>query len=145
MEYIAHEAAKKLGITVPALHYYEKAGLLPPIKRNEAGNRVYTEDNIEWLYMIVLMRETGVPIREIRNYTTLLLRGPDTIPERYELVSQYKQSVEEKIKIMESSLKWLNAKVSFYQEMIATGEQKPCRTFIEESELFKKRQAGEAD
>ena len=143
MEYIAHEAAGKLGISVPALHYYEKAGLLPPIKRNEAGNRVYTEDNMEWLYMIVMMRETGVPIREIRAYTQLLLQGPDTIPERYKLVTQYKQSVEEKIKTMQYSLKWLDEKAGFYQEMIESGQNKPCRTFLEESKLFRKRQVDE--
>ncbi|EQA3616764.1 TPA: MerR family transcriptional regulator [Listeria innocua] len=143
MEYIAHEVAEKLGITVPTLHYYEKAGLLPSIKRNSVGNRIYTEENIEWLYMIVLMREVGVPIREIRSYIQLLLKGPETIPERYQLVTQYKQSVEEKIKAMQTSLKWLGAKVNFYQEMMDTGENKPCRTFLEESELFRLKQAEE--
>ncbi|MBW9322064.1 MerR family transcriptional regulator [Enterococcus casseliflavus] len=143
MEYIAHEVAKKIGISVPALHYYEKAGLLPPIERNAAGNRVYSEENIEWLYMIVMMRETGVPIREIRKYTQLLLQGPETIPDRYKLVLQYKQSVEEKIKLMQSSLKWMEAKVAFYQEMMERSQSKPCRSFLEESELFDNRQAGE--
>lgn len=143
MEYMAHEAARKLDISVPALHYYEKEGLLPPIKRNKAGNRVYTEENMEWLYMIVMMREIGVPIREIRTYVQLLLQGVDTIPERYKLVTQYKQSVEEKIKMMQYSLKWLEAKAGFYKEMIESGRNKPCRTFLEESELFKERQKDE--
>ncbi|EHF2868638.1 MerR family transcriptional regulator [Listeria monocytogenes] len=143
MEYIAHEVAEKLGITVPTLHYYEKAGLLPSIKRNSVGNRIYTEENIEWLYMIVLMREVGVPIREIRSYIQLLLKGPETIPERYQLVTQYKQSVEEKMKAMQTSLKWLGAKVNFYQEMMDTGENKLCRTFLEESELFRLKQTEE--
>ena len=143
MEYIAHEVAKKLDVTVPTLHYYEKAGLLPPIKRNNAGNRVYTEENIEWLYMIILMREVGVPIREIRSYIQLLLKGSETITQRYQLVTHYKQSVEEKMKAMQNSLKWLDAKVKFYQEILETGDNKPCRTFLEESELFRHRQAGE--
>ncbi|MFV0394196.1 MAG: MerR family transcriptional regulator [Coprobacillaceae bacterium] len=143
MEYKAHQVASQLGVTVPTLHYYEKAGLLPPIKRDKIKNRVYTEADIEWLFMIICMREIGLSIRDIKQYVELLLEGPETMSKRLEYVKEYKKNVEEKIILMQSSLKLLDAKTAFYQEMLTTSKELSCRDFSEEWDLFKSKQGGD--
>lgn len=142
MEYTAHQVAKKLGLTVPALHYYEKAGLMPSIKRNNAGHRMYTDENIDWINMLVRLREADIPIRDIRKYVKLLLQGPSTIPGRQKLILQYKKATEEKMMAMQISLKFFDAKSEFYQKILESGQDIPCRDFMEEWEFFKQSQAG---
>lgn len=142
MEYTAHQVAERLGLTVPALHYYEKAGLLPPVKRNAAGHRVYTGETIDWLNMVVCLREADLPVRDIRKYVELLLQGPDTIPERQKLILQYRKAIEKKMMAMETSLHFFDAKSVFYQKILESGQDIPCRDFTEEWELFKQSQTG---
>lgn len=137
MEYMAHQVAEKIGVSVPTLHYYEKAGLLPEIKRDFTKKRLYSDSDIEWLRMIILMRKIDIPIQAIRRYVQLLKDGPDTIAKRYEFVIQYREMITQKIAAMQSSMKWLNAKVDFYQEMLE-GEHR-CESFEEEAEMFRRR------
>lgn len=43
MEYHIKEAAAKVGLPTHTLRYYEQQGLLPFIKRDENGNRIFSE------------------------------------------------------------------------------------------------------
>lgn len=75
MNYSAKEAAEKLGITKDTLFYYEKEGILPVITRDEANRRVYSESDIEWIYLIRCLRDTDMPICKIKQYVSLFKEG----------------------------------------------------------------------
>jgi DNA-binding transcriptional MerR regulator len=53
------------GLTVRALHHYDHIGLLRPSRRNEAGHRLYTADDVTRLYRISLLRRLGFPLEQI--------------------------------------------------------------------------------
>jgi DNA-binding transcriptional MerR regulator len=61
------EAAKIAGVTVRALHHYDSIGLLTPEARTEAGYRLYRSVDLERLQQILLMRQLGMPLEEIRR------------------------------------------------------------------------------
>lgn len=67
------EIANQTGISVRTLHHYDAIGLLKPTKVTEAGYRLYDEDAQEKLYLILLFREIGFPLKEIRG----ILDAPD--------------------------------------------------------------------
>ena len=46
MEYSVKQVSEKLGISVYTLHYYDKEGLLPFIKKKDNGTRVFTEVDV---------------------------------------------------------------------------------------------------
>ena len=73
MSYSAGELAKNLGITKDTLRYYEKEGLLPPIKRDSSGHRVYSESDMEWIFLIRCLRDTDMQIYKIKKYVSLLM------------------------------------------------------------------------
>src|SRR5271166_3818056 len=52
------------GVTVKALHRYDRLGLLKPV-RTEAGYRVYREHDLETLEQIIALKFFGVPLKEI--------------------------------------------------------------------------------
>ena len=65
MEYTVGELAKRSGLTVRALHHYEKMGLLPPSGRTQAGYRLYAERDVRVLHRILAYRQMGVVLKEI--------------------------------------------------------------------------------
>jgi len=48
---------------VHALRFYEQEGILAnPVRRDAGGRRVYDEDDIEWLELCLLLRDSGMPL-----------------------------------------------------------------------------------
>ena len=68
-----HEVSRLTGMSVRALQYYDRIGLLPPTERTEAGYRLYDEAALERLQQILLFRELEFPLKDIRA----ILESPD--------------------------------------------------------------------
>jgi DNA-binding transcriptional MerR regulator len=61
------EVSELSGVTVRALHHYDELGLLSPSGRSEAGYRLYAPPDLERLQEILVWRELGFPLAEIRE------------------------------------------------------------------------------
>ena len=59
------EVSRLTGVSVRTLHHYDAIGLLPPTRVTEAGYRLYDENALERLYMILVFRELGLSLKEI--------------------------------------------------------------------------------
>lgn len=62
--------AQATGLTVRALHHYDRIGLLTPSRRSAAGHRLYTADNVARLYRINVLRRLGFPLDQIARVLT---------------------------------------------------------------------------
>lgn len=62
-----HEVARRTGVTERTLRYYDEIGLLPPQAVTEAGYRVYGEAELLRLRQILLFREMGFSLSDIRT------------------------------------------------------------------------------
>jgi DNA-binding transcriptional MerR regulator len=65
--YKPHEFAKRAGVTVRALHHYDRLGLLKPSGRTDAGYRVYSDRDFVRLEQIVALKFIGFPLSQIRD------------------------------------------------------------------------------
>ena len=65
------EFAKKAGVNVQTVRYYERRGLLPEPERRESGYREYTPDCLERLQFIRRGQELGFTLVEIEELLTL--------------------------------------------------------------------------
>ena len=72
--YLPHEFAQRAGVTIRALHHYDRLGLLKPSGRTNAGYRVYSDRDFARLEQIVALKFIGFPLFQIRD----LLRRKDT-------------------------------------------------------------------
>lgn len=61
-----HEVCDLTGVSVRALQYYDRLGLLPPAGHTDAGYRLYDEAALERLQQILLFRELQFPLKDIR-------------------------------------------------------------------------------
>ncbi|MBR4193614.1 MAG: MerR family transcriptional regulator [Oscillospiraceae bacterium] len=62
-----HQVSELTGVTVRALQYYDRLGLLPPAALSGAGYRLYDEAALERLQQILLFRELEFPLKEIKR------------------------------------------------------------------------------
>ena len=61
------EVAKKAGVTVRALQYYDNVGLLQPASESEGGRRLYTHKEVVKLHQILSMKQLGFSLDEIKT------------------------------------------------------------------------------
>jgi DNA-binding transcriptional MerR regulator len=77
--YQIHEFAELAGVTVKALHHYDRLGLLKP-KRTDGGYRMYAERDLERLEQIIALKFLGVPLKQIKIVLDQpALELPDTL------------------------------------------------------------------
>ena len=59
------ELARRTGLSVRALHYYDEIGLLSPSLRTDAGHRRYTAEDVARLQRIKALQHLGFTLREV--------------------------------------------------------------------------------
>lgn len=62
-----HEVSRISGVSIRALHHYDKIGLLPATEVTAAGYRLYDDVALERLQCILLFRELEFPLKDIRE------------------------------------------------------------------------------
>ncbi len=90
------------GVTVKALHHYDRLGLLKPL-RALSGYRLYVERDLERLEQIVALKFLGFPLQEIK---AVLDRAALKLPEA---LRAQRQALQEKQKLLARAMKALAA------------------------------------
>ncbi|MDK9497623.1 MerR family transcriptional regulator [Streptomyces katrae] len=117
------EVARRSGLSVHALRFYEREGLFAnPVRRLANGRRVYHEEDVEWLAVCTKLRSSGMPLPVIRQYVELARQGPGNEHERLELLRRHERQVEAQIRELRETLDVMRYKVRIYEEHIARGE-----------------------
>jgi MerR family transcriptional regulator, thiopeptide resistance regulator len=65
--YRVADVARLSGVSIRALHHYDAIGLLVPTGRTEAGYRLYTDADLLRLQQILIGRELGFALEEIKR------------------------------------------------------------------------------
>ena len=109
------EAARLTGVGIEALRYYEREGLmLDPTPRDGGGRRRYHERDLAWIAGLVMLRETGMAIADIRVIADVS-RRPGTEGERLHLFEQHRMRVVEQLERTRRHLAAIDAKIAAYR------------------------------
>jgi len=65
------KVAKKAGVNIQTVRYYERRGILLPEGRRESGYRIYTEDAVRKIRFIKKAQELGFTLREVEQLLRL--------------------------------------------------------------------------
>lgn len=101
-------AAKATGLSIDAIRFYQKSGLLKPPARTEAGYRVFTDAEITELQFIARAQNIGFSLAEIKELLLLKNENGKACPEVRSLVGRKLQNIKEKI----AALKELETELS---------------------------------
>ena len=116
------QVAERTGLSVHALRFYEREGLLADAVRRESnGRRVYTEDDVDWLNMCIKFRSSGMPLDTIRKYTELVRQGAGNEADRLALLKSHQDYVRAQIEELNECLNVITWKVDIYQEHVDAG------------------------
>lgn len=107
--------AENTGLSAHTLRYYERIGLMAPIGRAPNGHRRYTEDDLEWIVLLMRLRSTGMPIAGMQRFADLVWRGESTIPERRELLEAHERRLNDQRQEIEKTLTALGEKLAHYR------------------------------
>jgi len=90
--------ARRAGVNVQTIHYYERKRLLSPAGRTESGYRLYNEESLKRLRFIRRAKEIGFTLREIKGLLDLSLSSASACRRVKESTGRKLRDVEEKIK-----------------------------------------------
>lgn len=103
-KFLIGDITKMYGISQDTLRYYDKAGLLPFIKKNKAGRREFTEDDLGYIEVIDCLKRSGIPVKEIAKFMDWCVEGDKTLPQRYTFMIEQEAALEKKFMIYKHSL-----------------------------------------
>ncbi len=114
--------AKRTGVNIETVRYYERIGLLPAPPRSEGGHRIYDEDLLRRLNFIRRCRELGFALDEIRGLLGLVDGGGYTCGEVEVLTTVHLEDVRRKL----ADLKRLEKVLGEMVARCAGGEVPEC-------------------
>jgi DNA-binding transcriptional MerR regulator len=113
------EVAQRTGLSVHALRFYEREGVLAhPIRRGPGGRRVYGEQDVEWLRLCIVLRASGMPLPAMRRYTELVRLGDGNEEERLALLRRHQENVIAQIGRLTECLDLIGYKVGVYEDYL---------------------------
>lgn len=120
MKYSIGEFSKLTGLGIHTLRYYEQEGLITP-ERNSGNRRCYSDKDFTWVEFIKRLKDTGMPIKEIRRYAELRAAGDSTLSERMEMLVQHRQALNEQISRLQEHKIKLDEKIECYKKAAQSG------------------------
>lgn len=127
MEFSISEVAKKMNVTVPTLRYYDNIGLFKNLKKNNAGNRVFTEEEVEALRVIQYLKKSGMQLTEIKEFMNWCKEGDSTLEKRLNVFKKQKENVISEINKLKETLSLIEFKEWYYTEAIKDGTEEKVK------------------
>ncbi|MFL6055347.1 MAG: MerR family transcriptional regulator [Actinoallomurus sp.] len=111
--------AERTDLSVHAPRSYEREGVLAdPVRRDPRGRRVYSDNDVEWLSVCVILRASGMPLPAIRRYTELVRDEDGNEEERLVLLRRHRERVTAQIGDLTRCLDLINYKVGVYEDIL---------------------------
>ena len=91
------QVARKTGLSIDAIRFYEREGLLPPPSRTQGGYRVYREREVADLEFIQRAQQLGFSLSEIRELFSIQRHPQEVCVQVRDLITQKLSVVRGKI------------------------------------------------
>ncbi|MFC6334227.1 MerR family transcriptional regulator [Paenibacillus septentrionalis] len=117
MEYTIKQAAARTNLPPSTLRFYDKEGLMPLLKKTAYGTRKYSETDIHWLELVRCLKDSGMPLEEIKAFMLLCLEGSATSEQRREMLERHRTNIEQQMAVLNRSLGVINYKLDHYNEI----------------------------
>lgn len=109
------EVSRRSGLSEPTLRYYEDAGLIGPISRDESsGHRRYRSADLDTLEALACLRAVGVGIEDMRTYLANRARGRAAAAEQRDLLLRHAERIEAEIAAHQARLRYLREKAALW-------------------------------
>ena len=119
-EYTIGEATELSGLSEHTLRYYERAGLLDPIRRQSSSrHRRYAAVDVARLRTLACLRAAGMPLAQMRRYFELLAHGAAAAPLQLEMLIAQREVLEARRRELDDHARYLDGKVAYWEAIQA--------------------------
>lgn len=109
------DVARLLGLQPDTIRYYERSGVLPAPRKDAAGRRVYSAGEVHLIEVLMHLRETGMPLAGIAEFTGLVASDPDGVPERLAILETHREHVLDRLRALQDALTVMDGKIADYR------------------------------
>ena len=144
--YSIAKVAQMTGFSVPTLRFYEQEGLILPVPRDGAGNRMYGEKEMTRINTIRCLRAAGLTLPHMKRYFALPDEGEESIRVRRELMLHTQDNLRRQQRELERCMRYLSLKLDYYDAMLDAlqqGHEPPVFHPEKLNSLFEKAEPGE--
>lgn len=117
---LAQEFADLCGVSKDTLLYYDRIGLFSPELIAENGYRVYSLDQVHTFDLLLILRDSHLPLKQIKKYLTS--RNPE---EMLELLKGQSHSIQEKIQELKRLQRRLELTVNRMESGLKQDQREP--------------------
>lgn len=127
------------GLSIPTLRFYEQEGLIDPVPRDGAGNRMYGENEMARINTIRCLRSAGLTLPQMKRYFSTPGEGEDSLRIRREILLSTQESLAKQAEELRRCRRYLSLKIEHYDlmlEALSKGEKPPAFNACELNKLF---------
>jgi DNA-binding transcriptional MerR regulator len=117
-KYSIGEVAKMLNTTTSTLRYYDQEHLIPNLKKNPAGIREFSDENLSTLRIINCLKSAGMCIHDIKIFIEWCEIGDETLKQRLKMFENLRSSMQEEMEKMQKTMDTINFKCDYYKKAV---------------------------
>lgn len=106
MAYTMKDISSMCKLSQHTIRYYDKEGLLPFVKRDSLGNRIFSETDMQIISLICCLKETGMSIKDIKSFVDTYQNGV-TSEMRLALIN-HRDNIINQIRVLNEGLKFID-------------------------------------
>ena len=122
--YSIKDVSEKTGLSAHTLRYYEREGLLSGVERTSGGFRQYTDADLEALWLICCLKNTGMSLQEITRFVALTHEGDRTLKKRVEMLRTHRDDVIRRLEETQNYLEKVTWKLDHFSKQLRDYEQR---------------------
>ncbi|GAA3407234.1 MerR family transcriptional regulator [Paenibacillus hodogayensis] len=126
------EASEKLNCPAHTIRFYDKEGLLPNIRRDDNGNRIFDKKDLDWIRLMTCFRATGMSIADLKKIVELALQGEATIGQRRAILEAHQEEIKRKQQVLNEAFEAVSQKLEVYNQIQKGNPEDRFLTYFDE-------------
>lgn len=112
------ELSRLTGLSTHTIRFYETKGVLRPANRASNEHRRYNHADVQWLEFVLRLKQTGMPLAEIRDYAEQRAAGDASLQIRMHMLEQHQDRLKARIAELSACARLLDEKMKTYRRAI---------------------------
>ncbi|MBH9989895.1 MULTISPECIES: MerR family transcriptional regulator [unclassified Lactobacillus] len=118
-----NEISKKFSLSKDTLRYWEKEKLIPTVKRDKNGYRVYDTKEQNWVFYIMVLRKAGMSIKKLKKFVNLYMKDSSTAEIRKHLLIVQRSQLNKEIINIKKTVNYLDYKIDHFDDQLLSFEK----------------------
>ncbi|WP_294757120.1 MerR family transcriptional regulator [uncultured Lactobacillus sp.] len=118
-----NEISKKFSLSKDTLRYWEKEKLIPTVKRDKNGYRVYDTKEQNWVFYIMVLRKAGMSIKKLKKFVNLYMKYSSTAEIRKHLLIVQRSQLNKEIINIKKTVNYIDYKIDHFDDQLLSFEK----------------------